>query len=41
MRDSVCEDVIIKDYDATLSDESKKVDLHGMRRTMGEGVGGG
>ena len=41
MRDSVCEDVIIKDYDATLIDESNKVDLHGMRRTMGGGVSGG
>ena len=37
VRDSVCEDVIIKDYDATLIEESNKVDLHGMRRTMGGG----
>ena len=37
VRDSVCEDVISKDYDATLIEESNKVDLHGMRRTMGGG----
>ena len=37
MSDSVCEYVTIWDYDATVIEESEKVDLHGMRLTMGGG----